>query len=179
MIELILGGARSGKSALALARAAASGRKVIFMATAQPGDAEMRARIERHRRDRPPEWLTQESPVHLAAALRGVPSSCFVVVDCLTMWISNVLFPASPDAIPSADEAAWSRERDALLDALANLTCDAALVSNEVGLGLVPETPVGRRFRDEQGRLNQQLAVVCDRVTLVAAGLPLTLKPVR
>lgn len=179
MLELILGGARSGKSGLAAQRAAASGRSdVLFVATAQPRDAEMRERIERHRRDRPASWLTREAPVHLVPVLRAAPRESFVVVDCLTLWISNVLYPARGNEI-EADEAGWARERNALLEVLHELACDCVLVSNEVGLGLVPETPVGRRFRDEQGRLNQQIAAICDRVTFVAAGLPLTLKSTR
>jgi adenosylcobinamide kinase / adenosylcobinamide-phosphate guanylyltransferase len=179
MLELILGGARSGKSALAVKRAVASACPVIFIATAQPGDEEMRERIERHRRERPAEWITYEEPVRLAAALRTITPGAFLVIDCLTLWIANVLFPIAHAAAPGVDEAGWLREREQLLQALRELSADAVLVSNELGLGLVPETPVGRRFRDEQGRLNQQLAALCDRVTFVAAGLPLTLKPER
>jgi len=175
MLELVLGGARSGKSALAVAKAQRSGRDVLFVATARAADEEMRERIARHRRDRPAAWTTYEAPLHLAPILATATPSCFVIVDCLTLWLANVLYPAHEGAF-ALDAAAWDRERRALLDALRGLRCDAVLVSNEVGLGLVPETPVGRRFRDEQGRLNQHVAALCDRVTLVAAGLPLTLK---
>ena len=188
MLELILGGARSGKSTLAAARAMGSGREVVVLATARAdGDAEMRERIERHRRDRPAAWITRETPVHLAQALEQVPASTFVIVDCLTLWLANLLYPmprhgysatretgARPEG--SDRQTGWAAERDALLHALGRLRCDAVLVSNELGLGLVPETEVGRRFRDEQGRLNQQVAALCERVTFVAAGLPLTLK---
>lgn len=176
MHELILGGARSGKSALAAQRACAGGKPVIFIATAQPGDEEMRERIARHRCERPAHWRTIEAPVRLAAALCTAPSDCVVVVDCMTLWLANTLFPR-PEAPAAADDALFARERDALFESLRALTCDAVLVSNEVGLGIVPENAMARRFRDEQGRLNQQLAALCGRVTFVAAGLPLTLKP--
>jgi adenosylcobinamide kinase/adenosylcobinamide-phosphate guanylyltransferase len=176
MLELILGGARSGKSSLALARAQASGLKVVFIATATASDAEMRERISRHIADRPPHWTTIESPARLAQSLSAAarPDS-FVIVDCLTLWIANVLFPEA-HATSTPSESEWEVERREFFDALPQLGGDAVFVSNEVGLGIVPDSAVGRRFRDEQGRLNQQLAAICDRVTFVAAGLPLTLK---
>lgn len=173
MIELILGGARSGKSALALRRALASGRPVVFIATATASDEEMRERIARHRGERPAHWGTVEAPVELAAALREVPGESFVIVDCLTLWLANVLFSQHADTVA---ESAFVRERDALLHTMADVACDGVIVSNEVGLSIVPDNAGARRFRDEQGRLNQHIAALCQRVTFVAAGLPLTLK---
>ncbi len=177
--ELILGGARSGKSALAERLAAASGLAVTVIATAEAGDAEMAERIRRHRADRPAAWRTVETPLALAAALRreAAAGHC-VIVDCLTLWLTNLLAgaerlppAASADALPR-----FRDERDALLAALPELPGRVLLVANEVGLGLVPENALGRLFRDEAGRLNQAVAARCDRVTLVAAGLPLVLK---
>lgn len=167
MRHLILGGARSGKSRYALTRAAAGGRDVVFIATATAGDAEMAARIEHHRAERPAAWRTVEEPLALAAALTraAAPDRC-LVVDCLTLWLANLM----------ADAARLDPELEALLACLPGLPGELLLVSNEVGLGLVPTTALGRRFRDEQGRLNQALAAVCERVTFVAAGLPLVLK---
>lgn len=169
MKELILGGARSGKSALALRRAAQAGRAVAWIATAEAKDAEMAARIARHRAERPAHWRTVEEPLRLAAVLRRLasPESC-VVVDCLTLWLSNLLL--------AADAPLLERETAALLEALPALPGDVILVANEVGLGIVPENALARRFRDEAGRLNQAVAAVCERITFVAAGLPLVLK---
>lgn len=177
--ELILGGARSGKSRLAEARAAEDGRAITVIATAEPLDAEMAARIARHRADRPAHWRTVECPRQLAATLRreAAAERC-LVVDCLTLWLSNLLGDAGP--LPAAGDAAHlptlAEERRALLATLPTLPGRILLVANEVGLGLVPETPLGRLFRDEAGRLNQEIAALARRVTLVAAGLPLDLK---
>jgi len=177
--ELILGGARSGKSRLAERRAADHGGPVTVIATAEAGDDEMAARIARHRADRPAHWHVIEAPTSLAATLRDASTEggC-VLVDCLTLWLSNVLTrdPASLCAPHPADHLApWQDELNALIEALPECPGDVILVANEVGLGLVPETPLGRLFRDEAGRLNQAVAAACDRVTFVAAGLPLTL----
>lgn len=165
MIELVIGGARSGKSAHAEARARTSGLKVTYLATGEARDAEMGARIAHHRARRPAGWRTVEEPLLLAAALRraAAPDTC-LLVDCLTLWLTNVLL------------AARDAEIDRLLDALPALAGRIILVSNEVGWGIVPENALARRFRDEQGRLNQQVAALADRVTLVAAGLALPLK---
>ena len=165
MIELVIGGARSGKSAHAEARARTSGLKVTYLATGEARDAEMGARITHHRARRPAGWRTVEEPLLLAAALRraAAPDTC-LLVDCLTLWLTNVLL------------AARDAEIDRLLDALPELPGRIILVSNEVGWGIVPENALARRFRDEQGRLNQQVAALADRVTLVAAGLALPLK---
>lgn len=176
MLELILGGARSGKSSLAVSRGRASGRPVVFIATATASDEEMRDRIAMHRSERPAAWSTLEAPIDLAEALHDIRrSDAFIIVDCLTLWIANVLFRADGESF-EIDEAGWAKRRAALIEALSAFRGDAALVSNEVGLGIVPESAAARRFRDEQGRLNQQLAALCDRVTFVAAGLPLSLK---
>lgn len=167
MVELILGGARSGKSALAERRALDSGLDVVYVATAAAGDGEMAERIRHHRERRPAHWTTVEAQVGLADALaREALDERLLVVDCLTLWLGNLL----------DDAEALAAERDALLACLPRLAGRVVLVSNEVGLGIVPDNPLARRFRDEAGRLNQAVAAACDRVTFVAAGLPLTLK---
>ncbi len=177
--ELILGGARSGKSRHAEQRALESGLAVTVIATAEAGDAEMAARIRRHRADRPAHWRTVETPRALAATLRreAAAGRC-LIVDCLTLWLSNLL--AGAEHLPVAADAAalplFVRERDALLTTLPQLPGRIVLVANEIGLGLVPESPLGRLFRDEAGRLNQAVAAACARVVFVAAGLPLVLK---
>ena len=180
-IELILGGARSGKSRFAEQRAQTHGGPVTVIATAEAGDAEMAARIARHRADRPAHWHTIETPTALAPALReACRAEACVIVDCLTLWLANLLTdaPAGLCAPHDADATpAWQTEQEALLQALPTLPGTVLLVANEVGLGLVPESALGRLFRDEAGRLNQAIAARADRVTLVAAGLPLTLKP--
>lgn len=166
-VTLVLGGARSGKSAYAerLVEAAAEDR--IYLATAEPGDGEMAERIRQHRARRGPAWTTVEEPLDLAAALRTHATAARpVLVDCLTLWLSNVM-AASRDA---------ATERDRLVAALGAARGSVVLVSNEVGLGIVPETPLGRAFRDEAGRLNQAVAAAAGRVVFVAAGIPLTLK---
>ncbi|WP_341676012.1 bifunctional adenosylcobinamide kinase/adenosylcobinamide-phosphate guanylyltransferase [Niveibacterium sp. SC-1] len=171
MIELVLGGARSGKSRHASERANASGLPVIYVATAQGLDEEMRARIAQHKAERPAAWKTIEAPLDLPRALVALvrPGRC-VLVDCLTLWLSNVMLAAGEDT------ARRDAEIDALLGALARVQGRIIVVSNEVGMGLVPDTPLGRAFRDEQGRLNQKVAALARRVVFVAAGLPLLLK---
>lgn len=179
MIELILGGARSGKSAYAEVLASADGRPVTYVATAEAGDAEMTARIAHHRQRRPGHWQLVEAPRGLAAALQGCAAAEGVVlVDCLTLWLSNALLAGWRDDAPGPDTAVWDAERDALLAVLPELPGRTVLVSNEVGWGIVPLGALSRRFCDEQGRLNQAVAALADRVTLVAAGLPLHLKAV-
>lgn len=177
--ELIIGGARSGKSRLAEQTAIESELPVTVIATAEALDPEMAARIERHRADRPTEWHTVEAPRGLADTLRRecAEGRC-VVVDCLTMWLANLMNGAEHlDAPHDADKLTeLVAEREALASALPELPGHIILVANEVGLGVVPETPLGRLFRDEAGRLNQELAALCARVTLVTAGLPLLLK---
>jgi adenosylcobinamide kinase/adenosylcobinamide-phosphate guanylyltransferase len=149
------------------------------IATAEALDEEMAARIRRHQDDRPAGWRTVEAPVALADALRAeaAPERC-IIVDCLTLWLTNLLADAHtlPAGATAEDLPLFRRERDALLAALPTLPGRIIFVANEVGLGLVPETPLGRLFRDEAGRLNQAVAALCPRVVFVAAGLPLVLK---
>ena len=164
---LVLGGARSGKSAYAERLCRESGLALCYIATATPGDAEMSERIACHRRERGPGWVTIEDALELPSALaREAGPDRAVLVDCLTLWLSNLIF-AGRDA---------SAETRALCAALANAPGPVVLVSNELGMGLVPETPLGRRFRDAQGRLNQAVAASAPAVVFVAAGLPLVLK---
>ena len=167
---LILGGVRSGKSRLAERLAHDSGRDVVYVATAQAqDDAGLRERIETHRVRRPAAWRTVEAPLHLADALRehDAPHRC-LLVDCLTLWLTNLLC--------LEDDATLAREREALVGTLAGLRADVVLVANETGLGIVPLGELTRRFIDEAGVLHQRLAAQCDRVMLTVAGLPLTLK---
>ena len=169
MRTLILGGARSGKSALAERLARESGQAVIYIATAQARDAEMAARIAHHRNRRPAHWQSVEEPLALANALRAYARAdrC-VLVDCLTLWLSNLL--------GDADDKRFARECEALLDVLPALPGELLFVSNEVGLGVVPMGELTRRFVAEAGRLHQAMAAGCERVLFVAAGLPLPLK---
>lgn len=167
MLTLIIGGARSGKSRLALQRAESTGKPVIFIATAQAHDAEMAARIARHQAERPQHWSTIEAPLDLAGAIRTAGEGC-IVVDCLTLWLTNWL--CQPDL------AAFGAARAALLAVLAVRRADLMLVSNETGLGIIPLGELTRRFVDEAGWLNQDIAALADEVIFVAAGLPLTLK---
>lgn len=168
MKQLILGGARSGKSRFAEQSAHDSGKALVYVATAQALDEEMQQRIAHHRLQRDASWLTVEEPVALAATLRAqATANTCILVDCLTLWLTNVLL---------AGDAVFERERAALLASLPSLPGDLLLVSNEVGMGIVAADPLSRRFVDEAGRLHQALAQACDRVTLVAAGLPLILK---
>lgn len=175
MLTLILGGARSGKSRLAQ-RLAANAARVTYIATAQAvEDPEMAARIARHRADRPASWRTIEEPLTLAdAAERAAPEADAVVVDCLTVWLSNLFFEYR-DATPLQLEEAVRTEIH-LIAAAARHT-HLILVSNEVGCGTVPEPAVTRAFRDTQGLLNQWAAELADEVILTVAGLPLYLKP--
>ncbi len=169
MIELILGGARSGKSRLAERLAGESGLPVTYIATSQPLDGEMSARIAQHRARRPAGWALVEEPLALAAVLRehASPERC-LLVDCLTLWLTNLLM--------LDDATRLDAERDALLDCLAALPGRVLLVSNETGLGVVPLGELSRRYVDEAGWLHQALAERCGRVVFTVAGLPMTLK---
>jgi adenosylcobinamide kinase/adenosylcobinamide-phosphate guanylyltransferase len=163
-VSLILGGARSGKSARALALAPAPH---VFIATAQALDGEMRERIARHRGERGANWGLVEEPLELAGAVRAnAAEGTTLVVDCLTLWLSNLMHAERDVEV----------ETEGLIAALAAAPGRVVLVSNEVGMGLAPMTALGRDFRDAQGRLNQRIAAVADHVEFVAAGLPLTLK---
>jgi adenosylcobinamide kinase/adenosylcobinamide-phosphate guanylyltransferase len=167
MKALILGGARSGKSALAERLAGESGLAVTYIATATAGDAEMAERIAHHRSRRPSAWEVAEEAVELANCLNkhAAPGRC-LLVDCLTLWLTNIL----------GDEETFRRERAELLETLPGLPGRIILVSNEVGMGIVPLGEMSRRFVDEAGRLHQELARLCDQVVFVAAGLPLVMK---
>lgn len=181
MRELIIGGARSGKSLLAEQKALASGLRVVYVATAQALDGEMSQRIAHHRARRPAHWGLVESPLQLAAALRqhAAPDVC-LIVDCLTLWLSNLLFAGEAakqaEAGLTVNCPLLAGEVQALIDDLPRLPGRIIIVSNEVGWGLIPMAAVSRLFTDEQGRLNQRVAAVSERVTMVAAGLPLILK---
>lgn len=164
---LVLGGARSGKSRYAQARAEALDAELVFIATAQAFDTEMSERIARHRDDRGDRWTTVEAPVELATAIR---TECredrVLLIDCLTLWTSNLLL-AERD-IPAATAE--------LVAAIDDAVGPLILVSNEVGLGIVPDNELARRFRDDAGRVNQQVAAAVDEAMFIAAGLPLRLK---
>lgn len=177
---LVLGGARSGKSVFAEQLVAASGKEGIYIATAQAGDDEMARRIAHHRGQRPAHWTTVEEPLALADALsRWCAPQRMVLVDCLTLWLSNLLFSAGgawPEVGDVVLPPSFHAERAALLQVLAQCPGDVVLVSNEVGMGIVPMGAVSRCFMDEAGRLNQAVAALCDHAVFVAAGLPLYLK---
>jgi adenosylcobinamide kinase / adenosylcobinamide-phosphate guanylyltransferase len=169
MKELILGGVRSGKSRLAEQHARDSGLQVVYIATARAtGDAELEVRIRQHRLRRPTAWTTVEEPLALGQALRAHASAkrC-LLVECLTLWLTNLLCSAA-DSL--------ERESASLLESLPVLAGDVILVSNETGLGVVPLGALSRHFVDASGELHQSLAAICDRVTLIVAGLPLRLK---
>lgn len=165
---LVLGGARSGKSRYALALAEAAAPERLYLATGTAGDEEMAARIARHRAERGAGWTTLEEPLALGATLLAEARVGRVtLVDCLTFWLANAMFAGLDPVV----------ETKRLCDAIAALNGPVVFVSNEVGHGLVPETKLGREFRDWQGRLNQDVAQVCESVVFVAAGLPTLLKP--
>lgn len=166
-ITLVLGGVRSGKSRYALERVTAYPKPWRMIATAEAWDEEMKDRIARHRAERGDGWLVEEEPLDLPGALRrcgegGAP----VLVDCLTLWLTNLMM-AERDVAAAGDE---------LVSALAACAVPVVLVSNEVGLGIVPDNALARAFRDEAGRLHQRVAAVADRVIFMVAGLPMTVK---
>jgi adenosylcobinamide kinase / adenosylcobinamide-phosphate guanylyltransferase len=165
---LVLGGARSGKSRTALQLAESASARRIYIATAQAYDDEMRDRIAQHRMERDGSWETQEAPLDLCKAIQAhAGPGRAVLVDCLTLWLSNILLA----------ERDLEHETDLLRQTVREASGPLILVSNEVGHGIVPATALGRTFRDEQGRLNQRIAEVCDAVVFVAAGCPILLKP--
>ena len=169
-VTLVLGGARSGKSRYAQQLAAHS-RRVVFVATAQITDDEMRAKIQLHKEDRPAEWLTVEEPLELPKALAEHNLECdTLVVDCLTIFAANLL------EAEGENNCAIELRVQALCEALQTAQCAVVLVSNEVGSGVVPPYPLGRRFRDLLGEINQRVARIADDVVLMVAGLPLALK---
>jgi len=163
---LVLGGARSGKSRFAESLVEGHAGPRVYLATAEAGDAEMAARIRRHRARRGAGWTTIEAPLELPRALAAAPGDAAILVDCLTLWLSN-LMAAARDV---------ERETQALLEVLPRRASPVVFVSNEVGLGIVPDNALARAFRDHAGRLHQTVAAAADRVYFVAAGLPLLMK---
>ncbi|MGH7739174.1 MAG: bifunctional adenosylcobinamide kinase/adenosylcobinamide-phosphate guanylyltransferase [bacterium] len=172
-ITLVLGGARSGKSRFALSQVPAAGS--VFIATALAQDEEMKLRIEKHRQSRPPGWKTQETPYALAETLQTAAnrSDSILLVDCLTLWLSNLFCGIGGPALSSAQIESKIEE---LRKTLPQLKGRILLVSNEVGWGLVPDNPLGREFRDQQGRLNQAIAEVSDNIFLLVAGIAQKIK---
>ena len=165
---LVLGGARSGKSRYAQQRCEALGDRLVYIATAEAGDDEMAQRIARHRNERGPCWATVEAPIDLCEAIAAAATvgADAVMVDCLTLWLSNLLLAGKDIA----------QAREALVQTVQACPVPVTLIANEVGLGIVPDNGLARRFRDEAGWLNQQLAKSVAEVVFVAAGLPVRLK---
>ncbi len=170
--HLILGGARSGKSRYAEQLAKDSGKVVIYLATAKVKDDEIAKRVARHQQDRPSDWQTVEEAIYLADKLQQWASSeRIILVDCLTMWLMNLL---SDDS--DAGNNQLKTEQQKLLKVLSQLQGEVILVSNEVGMGIIPLGELTRKYVDEAGRLHQAIASIAERVTLITAGLPLSLK---
>ncbi len=169
-MTLILGGARSGKSRFAQTLAA-KGRHVAFIGTARPSDAEMRRKIARHQSERPASWKTIEAPAKLAKAIASrAPETDVILIDCLTVYVDNVMSARRGDSVKI------QKDFDELCHEIQRSQCSIILVSNEVGCGIVPAFRSGRRYRDILGQLNQRIAAIADRVILMVAGVPLTLK---
>jgi adenosylcobinamide kinase/adenosylcobinamide-phosphate guanylyltransferase len=169
-ITLVLGGARSGKSRFAEALARGHKRRLFYIATAEITDAEMRVRIDEHRRRRGLEWKTIEAPLDLVGALDEIGDrQCFILIDCITVWLNNLMHHGRNVA----------REVERLCARLAAIQARLVIVANEVGLGIVPDNALARAFRDEAGRANQALAETADEVVFIAAGLPTILKKAR
>ncbi|ENX35143.1 hypothetical protein F889_00810 [Acinetobacter colistiniresistens] len=169
MLQLILGGARSGKSRLAEQIAKDTGLSVIYIATAQALDAEMQQRIAHHQQQRPAHWQVLEEPIYLAdQLLQCDQANQLILVDCLTLWLSNLLLAEDP--------AFQSQQMQKLFEVLAQLKSQIILVSNETGLGVVPMGEISRRFVDEAGRLHQTLGQLADKVVFCVAGFPMILK---
>ncbi|HHA19277.1 MAG TPA: bifunctional adenosylcobinamide kinase/adenosylcobinamide-phosphate guanylyltransferase [Methylophaga sp.] len=167
MIELVIGGARSGKSAYAEKRANESGKKVIYIATAEAGDSEMQTRIDQHRQNRPQQWQTVEEPIKLADLIQQNSGSEFcLLVDCLTLWLTNILF----DKQGEIQQTVFEKETSALYNSLSNYSGQIILVTNEVGLGIVAIDRMTRRFVDEAGILHQKIAAISNKVVLITAG---------
>lgn len=167
-ISLVLGGARSGKSRYAENLAKASAQPVIYIATAEVRDEAIKARVALHLADRPEHWQTVESPLQLAQTIKCYAhADTTLLVDCLTMWLTNLL---------CAEEANLTAETQALLEQLEQLPGDIILVSNEVGMGIIPMGALTRDYVDAAGRLHQDIAAIAERVVLVVAGLPMALK---
>ena len=169
-IVLVTGGARSGKSRYAMDAARPYQRRA-FIATAIPFDEEMKDRIAKHRADRRDEYLTIEEPVDLASAIAALPPGLNVaLIDCLTVWLGNLVHHYGP-------ETSWFPEIDAFLDVLARPPCNMVIVTNEVGMGIVPDNPMARAFRDLAGRANALVAAAANEVVLLVSGIPVVIKP--
>lgn len=168
-VTLLLGGARSGKSALAVQLASKWDGPVTFVATATVEDDDFAARVQRHRADRPASWPTVEEPRAVAAAVRGIDASHLVIVDCITLWVSSL-------TAEGCDEDDAAAAADDLADALCSRSAPTIVVTNEVGMGVHPATPLGRVYRDVLGRVNRRLAERADRALLVVAGQVLRLR---
>ena len=181
-VTLVIGGVRSGKSRFAvdLVSRRAGGGPVLFVATARPGpSAGMDARIEKHRASRPGHWQTAEAPVDLGEALLRPADVGAALVDCLTMWISNIMYDCGDSDAPEFEDrarAALNRHTDALMDALSKTNIPVVLVTNEVGAGVAPPTRLGAVFADLQGEVNQMVAARADTVWLMVAGIPVRIK---
>lgn len=173
MIEFVLGGARSGKSLYAEEQAAKAGKQVVYIATAEAGDAEMKSRISQHQHRRPEQWETIEEPIQLASVIKFHDNndSC-LLVDCLTLWLSNIMF----DRQGREQQVVFSHETSALLEVLSTFSGHVVLVSNELGLGVIAMDKMTRKFVDEAGLLHQKIAALSDRVVLVTAGIPQVIK---
>lgn len=170
-LTLLTGGARSGKSSLAVRRAGRAGTPVVFVATGRAGDDEMAERIARHRAERPEGWTTVEEPVDVVAAVRGLPRGSTVIVDCLALWLNNLM-------VRGDDEQSVVDHADALGRWAAAYDGSVIVVTNEVGLGIVPMHALSRDYRDRLGRMNATVAGHADLAQLVVAGRTLTLDPV-
>ena len=172
-LTLILGGARSGKSSYAEKLAKDNGLPVTYIATAQIYDDEFEARVQHHKDRRPKNWQLIEASHYLAPALQANShAGCTIIVDCLTLWLAQCI---CPDCAPQ-EGVDWAQERADFLELLPTLQGNIILVSNEVGMGIVPLGEINRQFQDEQGRLNQAVAAIADKVSFIAAGLPIQLK---
>jgi len=175
-LQLILGGARSGKSSYAIAQGDEGNYQGLhFLATASPGDEEMKMRIKRHRTERDPRWKVVEEPYHLPSVLEKSPreGKNLIVVDCATLWISNLLCGMGGKALPPPG---IEKEFEKFIKILKQHSGDIRIVSNEVGLGVVPDNALARQFQDLQGTLNKSLAVIATKVIFMTAGLPLKIK---
>ncbi len=188
MLVVLTGGARSGKSTAAVAAAEASGGAVTFIATAEARDAEMAERIQLHQSARPAGWTTLEAPSDLTAAIETVDAGATIVIDCLAMWVSNRLLAVAPDVSSTVTDPTWiadgvrelaqtlTAEARHCANALAARNGTSIVVTNEVGSGVVPATPLGRAFRDLLGSVNQAITASADRAYLVVAGRLLELR---
>ncbi len=172
MLTLVLGGARSGKSRFAEQCASDSGKPVVYIATATVTDKEMQSRIERHQSHRCIDWLTIEEPIYLADVIQSFSENHFLLIDCLTLWLSNIMFNSKGDF----QKSIFEQQITALIKVLESTNHEITLVSNEIGLGVVSVDKNTRRFVDEVGLLHQQISQSADRVVLMTAGLPQILK---